>query len=73
MTNDYQHPHISFEVWKKRVSPELWDAYSDAYGAVMFGVHWNGADVDELSKDDALEYAAAFLKKLSGWINEEVP
>lgn len=63
------HPAITFEEWKRHIPPELFDAYQDAFGAVMFGAHWNGHGVDEISKDEALESAADFLKQLADWVN----
>lgn len=72
MRDDLRHPMVTFGEWKRRAPVDLWNAYQDAYGAVMFGAYWNGMDVTGLSKDEALEYAADFLRKLSAWMNEEM-
>ena len=64
-----RHPAITFEEWKRHIPPELFDAYQDAYGAVIFGAEWTGVDANSLSKDEALDYAAVFLKKLADWVN----
>lgn len=51
--------------WTVEPNPDLESLYQDAYGAVVFGCRWNGADVDEVTKDEALDIAARFLKLLS--------
>ncbi len=53
-----------FEDQQLHWDAELESAYQEAWGAVIFGARWTGKDVDELSKDEALEYAATLLRLL---------
>lgn len=50
----------------------LYVEFQQAYGAVVHGVKMTDlADVDEISKGEALEYAADFLVSFAKWLNEE--
>ncbi len=54
----------NFEEQILRWDAELDLAYQTAWGAVLYGVRWTGTNVDEVSKDEALECAAEFLQLL---------
>jgi hypothetical protein len=67
----FVHPAIGHALFCFEFTPELWNVYQETYGAIMFGARWNGTDVEGLSKDEALEHAAFFLKSLADWVNRE--
>lgn len=59
-----------FHAWDGKIPHDLWQKYNDAYGAVMYGVAWSGSidSISGVTKDEALEYAADFIKAMATWL-----
>lgn len=66
---------MSFHAWDGKIPHDLYQRFNDAYGAVMHGVAWHGSvdSISGITEDEAIAYAARFLKAMAAWLKAPEP